>query len=161
MPHSFAPLVDEKTEVLVLGTMPGVKSLAEQQYYAHPYNAFWKIISTLYLDGNAFQDYHQKKQCLLKNRIGLWDNLHYCLRNGSLDSNIKDAISNDFESLFYKYPNICKLLFNGQSSYKYFQKYHSELLEKITYEVMPSTSPANASIRFEQKLEIWRNALKA
>lgn len=160
MLESFAPLVDEQTEIMILGTMPGVKSLAEQQYYAHPQNAFWKIISILYHDGKSFDNYEDKKHCLLKNYIGLWDNLHYCRREGSLDTNITDAVPNDFENLFQTYPNVRKVLFNGQSSYKFFKKYHPTQLEKTAYEIMPSTSPANASARFEQKLEIWKQALK-
>lgn len=160
MLESFAPLIDKQTEIMVLGTMPGVKSLTEQQYYAHPQNAFWKIISILYNNGKNFDSYDDKKYCLLEKHIGLWDNLQYCRREGSLDTNITDAVPNDFENLFKEYPNVRKLLFNGQSSYKFFKKYHPVLLEKTVYEIMPSTSPANASVRFEQKLEIWQKALQ-
>ena len=160
MLESFAPLINHNTRIMILGTMPGVKSLAEQQYYAHPQNAFWKIISQIYHQGKPFENYEEKKQCLLAHNIGLWDNLRSCLREGSLDTNITDAIPNDFETLFSQYPNVSKLLFNGQASFKYFKKYHPLLLSKTAYEIMPSTSPANASVRFEQKLDIWKNALK-
>lgn len=160
MLESFAPLINDDTQIMILGTMPGVKSLQEQQYYAHPQNAFWKIISLLYHQGKTFENYDEKKQCLLENNIGLWDNLRHCLREGSLDTNITDAVPNDFEKLFSQYHNVSKLLFNGQAFFKYFKKYHPRLLSEITYEIMPSTSPANASVRFEQKLDIWKNALK-
>lgn len=159
MAESFAPLIDEQTEILIIGTMPGIKSLEEAQYYAHPRNAMWHIISRLYNKNAGFASYQQKTECLLKNRIGMWDNLQYCERCGSLDSNIKNEIPNDFEQLLQQYPKVKKLLFNGQKSFQFFKKYHPALLEQYQYCVMPSTSPANASQKTEFKFEIWRKEL--
>lgn len=157
MAESFAPLIDERTEILIVGTMPGIKSLEEKQYYAHPRNAMWHIISRLY--NQKFASYKQKTECLLGHHIGMWDNLQYCERCGSLDSNIKNEIPNDFEHLLQQYPRVKKLLFNGQKSFAFFKKYHPALLEQYQYRVMPSTSPANASQKPEHKFETWRQEL--
>lgn len=159
MAESFAPLIDKQTEILIIGTMPGLKSLEEAQYYAHPRNAMWTIVAQIYNRNKAFSCYEEKTACLLKNRIGMWDNLQYCERNGSLDSNIKNEIPNDFEQLLTKYPQVKKLLFNGQKSYGFFKKYHPALLERYQHRIMPSTSPANASQKAEFKFEIWRKEL--
>ena len=75
MIRSFPPIINSETEILIVGTMPSVKSLEAQQYYAHPRNAFWKIIATLYHQGVKFADFQEKKACLLANRLGLWDSL--------------------------------------------------------------------------------------
>ena len=90
MIRSFPPIINSETEILIVGTMPSVKSLEAQQYYAHPRNAFWKIIAALYHQGAEFADFQEKKACLLANRLGLWDSLQLCLREGSLDSAITD-----------------------------------------------------------------------
>lgn len=159
MAESFAPLTDEQTEILIIGTMPGVKSLEEAQYYAHPRNAMWRIIARIYNRDAAFSSYRQKKECLLKNRIGMWDNLQFCERRGSLDSNIKNEIPNDFEGLLARHPTVKKLLFNGQKSFQFFKKYHPLLAERYQCRVMPSTSPANASQSFEDKFKLWKKEL--
>lgn len=156
--QSFPPLANSKTKILVIGTMPGVASLEAAQYYAHPRNAFWKIIAQVFNNGAEFQNYQEKINCALAHNIGLWDNLQNCIREGSLDSNIKNAVPNDFETLLQKY-NITKLLFNGQKSFEFFKRYHGKLLETVAYEVMPSTSPANATLSFEKKLAVWKKAL--
>ncbi len=155
MPHSFAPLLDKNTKTMIIGTMPGVASLEAGEYYAHPRNAFWLIMARLFNNGASFSDYEEKKSCLLAHGIGLWDNLQYCERSGSLDSNIKSEISNDFETLLKKYPNVQKLLFNGQKSFQFFKKFHPELLALMKYHSLPSTSPANAMLKFEDKLAEW------
>lgn len=159
MAESFAPLIDRRTEILIIGTMPGVKSLEEAQYYAHPRNAMWPIIARIYNQDKAFASYREKTACLLKNRIGMWDNLQFCERRGSLDSNIKNEIPNDFEQLLEQYPRVGKLLFNGQKSYGFFKKYHPDLLKRRQYRIMPSTSPANASQKAAFKFETWRKEL--
>lgn len=156
MPQSFAPLIDEKTKILIIGTMPGIASLDAAEYYAHPRNAFWKIISETFNNGQMFQSYEKKKNCLLAHGIGLWDNLQYCERNGSLDSNIRKEVPNDFETLLAQYPKVQKLLFNGQKSFQFFKKYHSGLLEELEYYTLPSTSPANATLCFDTKLAEWQ-----
>lgn len=158
MPQSFAPLINSSTKVLVIGTMPGIASLEAEEYYGHPRNAFWKIIASLFNDGVDFKDYDEKKACLLSHEIGLWDSLQSCSRKGSLDSDIKNACPNDFETLLCEY-KIKKLIFNGQKAFEFFRRFHKEVLETIDFEIMPSTSPANATINFDNKLKKWRLAL--
>lgn len=154
----FAPSINTETKILVIGTMPGVASLEAAQYYAHPRNAFWKIIAQLFNKGKDFQSYQEKISCTLTHGIGLWDNLQNCIREGSLDSNIKNAVPNDFETLVANH-HIVKLLFNGKKSFEFFKRYHGKLLEKTAYEILPSTSPANATLSFEKKLALWKKAL--
>ncbi len=156
MPKSFAPLLDENTKTMIIGTMPSVASLEAGEYYAHPRNAFWLIMARLFNNGATYSNYEEKKSCLLAQGIGLWDNLQYCERSGSLDSNIKSEIPNDFETLLKKYPNVQKLLFNGQKSFQFFKKFHPKLLAQLECHSLPSTSPANATLRFEDKLQVWK-----
>lgn len=156
---SFKYFVDENTKILVIGTMPGKESLEKKQYYANERNTFWKLISIVFNDNHSFLSYSDKLNCLKKYHVGLWDNLHYCERKGSLDSNIKNEFPNDFETLLKKYPKIEYLLFNGNSSHNFFKKYHPNLLEEYKYFVLPSTSPANATMVFEDKLKIWKTSL--
>ena len=92
--------------------------------------------------------------------LGLWDNLQYCEREGSLDSKIQKEIPNNFEILLKQYPQIKKLLFNGQKSYQFFKKYHSKLLNEYEYVVLPSTSPANARVSYNQKYILWQREIK-
>lgn len=160
MIECFPPIIDENAQILIIGTMPSVKSLDRKEYYAHPRNAFWKIIAKLYNNGSDFSDFAEKKTCILKNHLALWDNLRFCERNGSLDSDIKNMIPNDFETLLKNYPHIYRLIFNGQKSYQFFKRFHPELLEKYQYFVLPSTSPANATLSFDKKLSFWQEALK-
>lgn len=161
MLKSFPPEINEFTKKMVIGTMPGVVSLEKQEYYAHNSNLFWKFVSEIFNEGKPFEDYQAKIDCLLKNGIGLWDSLQSCLREGSLDSNIKDEVPNNFKQLLQDNPNIVLLLFNGQKAYKFFKRHHEEILENINYVVLPSTSPANASIPFHTKFEEWKKALQA
>lgn len=159
MLKSFAPEINKNTKIMVIGTMPGKESLRQHQYYAYERNAFWKIISELFNNGETFADYKQKINCLLENGIGLWDSLQYCERETSLDSDIKNEQPNDFETLLKENPRVVFLVFNGQKAFKFFKQFHQELLNNIRYEILPSTSPANASIPFQIKLEKWKNTL--
>ena len=153
MIHSFPPFVNSNTEILILGTMPGIASLEKQEYYAHPRNHFWKIMYTLLKNLPISEIFEEKIKLIQSNNIGLWDVLQNCERKGSLDIHIKNHIENDFEMLFEKFPGITKIVFNGKESHKYFLKKFGQI-KGITCYVMPSTSPAN-TISFEKKLEIW------
>lgn len=152
--YSFPTISNTKATVLILGTMPGVHSLAENQYYAHPRNAFWKIMFTLF-NMSFSTDYEQRKKLLLQNGIALWDVLEACERKGSLDSAIKQEIANDFASFFKQHPHITHLFFNGQKAAVFFKKYVS-LEQDYQLVTLPSTSPANAAKSFEKKLEEWQ-----
>jgi double-stranded uracil-DNA glycosylase len=163
--EGFAPISDSRAWVLILGTLPGKASLEAGQYYAQKQNAFWKILCTL-TDFPLDLSYAKRKQILIENRIALWDVCHSAERKGSLDSNIKLAtmVPNDFESFLGKHPKIRLICFNGQFAEKIFRnKVLSELsinIEKVRFEVLPSTSPAHAAMRFEEKLQRWKIVLR-
>lgn len=159
MPVCFAPIVDDKTEILIIGTMPSLASLEAEEYYAYKHNAFWKIIADI-AHISHFENYQHKKNILAGLHLGLWDNLQFCEREGSLDSHIHHEIPNNFEELLAKYPQIHKLLFNGQKSYQFFKKYQAKLLNDYSYAVLPSTSPANATVCYMKKLEQWRQEIR-
>ncbi len=155
----FNPVIDFNSKRIVIGSMPSIASLNARQYYDFPYNAFWKIISVLFNSSNPFDNYSDKINCLLNNRIALWDSLMKCNRVGSLDSNITNEIPNDFNALFDEYKNIDFLIFNGQQAFKFFKKYNPVLLKRFPFAIMPSTSPANASVDFFAKLDAWKKVL--
>lgn len=151
---SFAPISASNSTILILGTMPGTKSLELNQYYGHSQNNFWKFLFHIF-DEAFSTDYETRKNLLLKNKIALWDVLEYCERIGSLDSAIKNEIANDFESFLIQHPNIKTILFNGQKAAAFFKKY---ITVNPSYKLitLPSTSPANASKSFQFKLEEWK-----
>jgi hypoxanthine-DNA glycosylase len=150
---SFAPIVNSETKILILGTIPGVASLAKQEYYGHPRNHFWTILFQLLNTTPVPGVFEEKVKTLQNHKIGLWDVLKNCQRQGSLDIHIKNPLVNDFEGLLKQFPTINKIVFNGKESHKYFFKKFGQI-QGITYYVMPSTSPAN-TMSFEKKLEIW------
>ena len=150
---SFAPFIDENSRLLILGTMPGIKSLEKQQYYAHERNAFWPLLFAIFRSPYT-TDYQQKIKLLYDNNIALWDTLKYCFREGSLDSDIQMAEPNNIDGLLKIYPKIKSIVFNGKYAEKFYKK-HQKISSEIKYLSMPSTSPANARLSFEQKLQIW------
>jgi hypoxanthine-DNA glycosylase len=158
----FAPSVDENCTTLILGSMPSVKSLEQNQYYAHPQNRFWKLMAIFFNDGVIPSIYEQRLQMLRKNHIALWDSIDSCVREGSLDSAICDEVANDFTAFLEKYPNIVRICFNGGKSFQCFKKYNKEVLKnpKIQFFKLPSTSPANARFRLADLQEKWQEALQ-
>ena len=153
MPVCFPPVADKEITRMIIGSMPGVASLNANQYYAHPRNAFWKIIARLFDADYPFENYEDKLSLLLKNHIGLWDVFASCERDGSLDSDIKNAVVNDFEAFLKAHPKVKTLYFNGNTAYKNFIKsFHINKLDLIA---LPSTSPANARLSFEEKITVW------
>ncbi len=153
---SFKPSIDNNSTVLILGSMPGVKSLEEQQYYAHPQNRFWKVMSVICDTPKLYEyDYDLKLKTLLKNNIALWDTIKSCKRQGSLDSDIKNETPNDIIGLLNKYPNIKTICLNGNKSYSAFIKYFSDLPKKYNCRKMPSTSPANAKYSLDVLVKKW------
>jgi TDG/mug DNA glycosylase family protein len=156
MINSFEPIADNNCKILILGTMPGVKSLEKQEYYGHERNAFWKIIYLLF-NAELTDNFSLKKSFLLSHNIALWDVLKACYREGSSDSNIKNPIPNDFGSFFRQYPTIKAVYFNGEPAEKLFTRYVSKTIGQLNmpFYRLPSTSPAN-TISFEQKFEQWK-----
>ncbi|MEO8239700.1 MAG: DNA-deoxyinosine glycosylase [Flavobacterium sp.] len=153
---SFAPISKPDATILILGTMPGTKSLEIQQYYGHSRNNFWRFMFEI-LNEDFSADYETKKRLLLQNKIALWDVLQFCERIGSLDSAIKNEITNDFELFLKQNPNIKAIIFNGQKAAAFFKKYVT-LKKDSSYQLitLPSTSPANAGKSFEAKLNEWK-----
>ena len=151
--QSFPSLSNPNAKVLILGTMPGVKSQAMNQYYGHPQNYFWKLLAAVFEEPLP-TDYHLKKEMLLRNNIAVWDVLQACERQGSLDSAIIKEVPNDFTSFLDEHPNIELIAFNGQKAAAFFKKY-VHLNKGYNFVTLPSTSPANAGKSFEQKLKEW------
>lgn len=154
--ESFAPLVDDESKILILGSMPGVKSLTEQEYYAHPRNRFWQLLAFLLNEQNP-DGYSAKKALLKKHHIALWDTLGYCERKGSLDSDIKAEIPNDICGLLEQYPHIQAVFCNGGKASAAFKKYFVKSLSKpVHIYYLPSTSPANARKNLAALEVEWR-----
>lgn len=152
---SFAPQINKKSKILILGSMPGIKSLEMQQYYAHPQNRFWKVLGELCAKDLYNSDYETRIQTLLNNNFALWDVLKYCERDGSLDSNITKEIPNDIPNLLNENSQIEKILLNGNKAYTVFKKYFPEFLKQYKCYKMPSTSPANARFSLGDLYKIW------
>ena len=158
----FPPSVDAECCILLLGSMPSVKSLAEQQYYAHPQNRFWPMMTRL-LTGTEKppSDYGVRLKMLLEHHIALWDAIAQCERQGSLDTAIRHEVGNDFTAFLEAYPKIHTILCNGTKAWQCFRRYNKSLLDRtdLTIRQMPSTSPANARWRLPMLLETWGEAL--
>lgn len=159
MKQAFPPLVNQNSKILILGTMPGEKSLELQEYYGNKGNSFWKLLFTLFKRPLP-KEYIEKKQLLEENNIALWDVLAYCERTGSLDSNIKNEKANDFESFYKQYPNIKHVFFSSKNASNFYDKYVGRKKD-LQYSILPSPSGANASKSFLQKLEEWEAILEA
>ena len=154
--------------VLILGSMPGKKSLAKSQYYAHPQNAFWPIMAELF-QFDVKLPYELRLEMLREHGIALWDVAFQCIRPGSLDSAIEteSVIANDFDSFFDTHPHIRTIFFNGRKAEELFHRLVLPELkpddQTITRHLLPSTSPANAGLSRTEKLAAWRivhNALE-
>lgn len=161
--QSFPPIADAGARILILGSMPGQESLRANQYYAHPRNAFWPIMGEL-AGAMPALPYEQRTLKLRAAGIALWDVLASCTRPGSLDSDIApDSIHpNDFAAFFGTHPHISRVYFNGTMAEQSFRKHVLPQLGHLTLRLqrLPSTSPANASLRLEQKLEAWKTILE-
>ncbi|CAN7726541.1 DNA-deoxyinosine glycosylase [Duganella sp. LjRoot269] len=152
----LAPVVDAGTRILVLGSFPGAASLAAQQYYAHPRNLLWPILSALTGEPLAQLPYDERLPRLLAHGFGLWDVLGACEREGSLDSAIRQPAANDFARLRELCPLLETVGFNGQTSGKFAPQFDAAGYRTV---VLPSTSPAHAAMTFEHKLTSWRRLL--
>lgn len=151
--QSLDPVIDEKTQILILGTMPGAESLKQQAYYGHPRNLFWKLISEV-VGRDAPESYASRQSFLLKYKIGLWDMCQSCIREGSLDENISHESPNDLKDLLSNYPKIKVLAFNGVKAFKLYGK-HFDSISTVHILPLPSTSPANAGMSWDKKVEKW------
>jgi len=156
----FPPIVNADATVLVLGSLPSRKSIEASEYYAHPKNAFWRVMGELFGAGPDVP-YAKRTELLKTNNIAVWDVLAQSVRPGSMDSDIDTTTAkpNDFSSFLEKYSEIGLVCFNGQKAAKMFEGMvlsgDCDLQTDLRYETLPSTSPAFASMSFEEKLRKW------
>ena len=161
MIQGLAPLINADTRLVVLGSFPGVASLRAQQYYGHPQNQFWKIVTTLLASEAASVvalPYAERAQWLLDQGVGLWDVYASCEREGSLDAHIQQAQPNDLKNLRTWCPALVAIAHNGGESFKHAKR--TQALGLPVYR-LPSTSPAHAAWSFERKLTAWREVFLA
>lgn len=151
------PVLDNNTRILILGSFPGEASLSAQQYYAHPRNQFWRLLSAVLNEDLVGLFYPERLQRLQAHRIGLWDVIAACEREGSLDMAIRRAEANDFAALKHPCPDLVRICFNGKTSGKFASQFAAAGFDTL---VLPSSSPANAQWTFEQKLAVWRDIIR-
>ena len=151
--HPIAPVYNENSRILILGSFPSVQSRAGGFYYHHPQNRFWPLLSNLL--GEALpQSIAEKKDMLLRHGIALWDVIASCTVTGSQDSSIRDVTPNDIPRLLQQ-TDIRRIFCNGATAYRYYTRY---LLHQTGFpaQKLPSTSPANAAWPMERLMEDWR-----
>jgi hypoxanthine-DNA glycosylase len=158
--RSFPPIEREYATVLILGSMPGGESLKQKQYYAHPRNAFWPIMSALF---GLTETGYEKKACELAEKgVAVWDVLKACFRPGSLDANIDDStiVVNDFRKFFDGHPAVRNIYFNGAKADAVYRKHVLPRLDLCSAALpltrLPSTSPAHAGMSLENKAQAWQ-----
>ena len=150
--HELEPVFNEFSKILILGTMPSVKSREVNFYYGHSKNRFWKVLESVFEE-----KINNKKEFLLKHYIALWDVLAECEIKGSSDASIKNEIPNDL-SIILKNCNINAIFTTGKTAHKYYQKYFSTIdIPEIN---LPSTSPANCRIKDDELIEAYRKIKK-
>jgi hypoxanthine-DNA glycosylase len=164
------PVVSPHARVLILGSFPGIASLRARQYYGHPQNHFWRILEALWPQDvlpTGPGSYTERCQWLLDHRLGVWDVYASCVREGSLDTSIREAIVNDFASLRAHCPGLSAIAHNGAESFKHapqvLRSLHLPAVDAANAPIesikLPSTSPANASWSFERKLAAWSDLM--
>lgn len=152
---SFEPVYTPEARVMIVGSMPSIKSLADAQYYAHPRNAFWPILFDVF-GAAPTDDYEAKKALIRENGLALWDVARSCEREGSLDSAMRDIAANDFAALYARCPHIHTVLCNGGTAHTLFVKSGFAGTRRVIR--MPSTSPAY-TMPYRNKLDVWKKTL--
>ena len=142
--------------MLILGSFPSTASLAVQQYYAHPQNQFWRVLGAVIDQPLKELDYPQRISAVQAAGIAIWDVFASCERAGSLDSAIQNAVPNPLAALRKSAPALRRICFNGRMAARRIAEVEAQGYEVI---LLPSTSPAHAGMRFEEKLARWRGAL--
>lgn len=156
MNHTFEPVFDENSKVLILGTFPSVKSREQGFYYGHPRNRFWKILAELWQEPVP-EGIDQKKKFLLSHGIAVWDVVASCDIVGSSDSSIKNVVPADLNRVLDHAP-IRRIFANGGKAYSLYQKHAFPITGQEAIK-LPSSSPANAGWQMERLLEAWRQIL--
>jgi hypoxanthine-DNA glycosylase len=161
--RGFPPISQPDARILILGSMPSRESVARQQYYAHPRNGFWPILTALL--GIEATTYEERAAQVVRRGVAIWDVLQTCLRAGSLDSAIDDRsiVTNDFQAFFHGHPHIRRIYFNGAKAEAVYRKHVLPTLSgtaaSLPLRRLPSTSPAHAGMTLEQKQAAWRSLL--
>ncbi len=151
--HPIAPIYDENSRVLILGSFPSVKSREACFFYGHPQNRFWKLVASLY-EEDVPEKIDEKKAFLLRHRIAVWDVIRSCDIVGSSDSSIKNVEPNDI-SIILNSADIKSIYVNGKTAYKYYEKYTKPSVKRDAI-CLPSTSPANAVWNLERLKSEWK-----
>lgn len=154
--HGFEPLYDSSSNILILGTMPSVKSREQNFYYGHPQNRFWKLLAALYGD-NIPNTIAEKKLFLHSHHIALWDVISECDIIGSSDSSIKNVVPADL-SVILNSADIKCIYANGAKAYDLYMKYSYGMTKRKIVK-LPSTSPANAAFQMDRLINIWKSIL--
>jgi len=155
--HTFLPVYNKESEILILGTFPSVKSRENQFYYGHPQNRFWKVIAKL-TESSLPGTTEEKKEMLLNHHIAVWDVIKSCSIIGSSDSSIKDVVVNDISAVLRE-SKIKKIYANGGKAYELYMKYAFEQTKR-EIEKLPSTSPANATYQMERLCQEWKRIME-
>lgn len=151
--HPFGPLYNEESTILILGSLPSVKSREQQFFYGHPQNRYWKLIARLF-DEPEPTTIEEKKALVLKHHIAMWDTIYSCDIKGSSDSSIKNVVPTDLKAIVDN-SKITRVFCNGRTSGKYYHKYQEKILGIPAIE-LPSTSPANAAWQLDRLAEAWK-----
>ncbi len=155
--HAFDPVFDSESRILVLGTMPSPKSRELGFYYSHPRNRFWPVLAEIVKEESP-KTPEEKRNFCLRHKIALWDVLQECDIEGASDSSIKNAVPNDMSRIFKK-ADIKAVFTTGATAAKLYKKF-IEPETKIPAIALPSTSPANAKIKFEELCEEYKIVLE-
>ena len=161
----FPPIERADARVLILGSLPGQRSLQQRQYYAQPRNAFWRIMGELFGAGPQLS-YDERTQRLVENRMALWDVCACAHRPGSLDAAIDHTSVevNPFEEFFRRHEALRLVCFNGATAARLYARNVLARLppefQSIATQALPSTSPAHAAMPFDAKLALWAAALR-
>lgn len=151
--HTFEPIFDKNSEILVLGSFPSVKSRENNFYYAHPQNRFWRVVASVY-SCPVPKTVEEKKNMLLSNKIAVWDVIRSCEITGSADSTIKSVIPNDLSEIL-SVADIKKIYANGKTAQSLYNKYIKKNTG-VDIISLPSTSPANAAYSLENLIKEWK-----
>ena len=155
--HPFPPLFDENSRILILGSLPSVKSREQMFFYGHPQNRFWPLLARLL--GEPEPNFiEEKKQLALKHHIALWDTIFSCDIVGSGDSSIKNVVPTDLKPVV-RGSKIERVFCNGQTSWKYYHRFQEKELG-IEAKALPSTSPANAAWTMDRLAGPWESILE-
>ena len=155
--HTFEPVYNKDSKILILGSFPSVKSREIQFYYGHPQNRFWKMLAEIYKEPLS-QTKEEKTDMILQHHLAIWDVIASCDIEGSSDSSIHNVQANDLNQILQQ-ADITKILLNGGKAFELYQKYCNS--ERMPLAIkMPSTSPANAACKIERLIEVWGNELR-